>query len=129
VGNTATHRRRHDHGCTSRHCVGHRAHKIIYDWMAQQPKLPSIGLSATPWTKGLGRHYNELIIAATTQQLIREGYLAPFRVFAPSHTGHRSGPYSGAHNRPEAVARWASVPFSWPFPGLRTEAMVAQVRE
>jgi superfamily II DNA or RNA helicase len=63
----------------------HRAHKIIYQWMAAEPKLPFIGLSATPWTKGLGKHYDDLIIAATTQQLIREGYLAPFRVFAPSH--------------------------------------------
>lgn len=63
----------------------HRAHKIVYQWMAKQPKLPFIGLSATPWTRGLGKHYDELIIAATTQQLIREGYLAPFKVFAPSH--------------------------------------------
>jgi superfamily II DNA or RNA helicase len=42
-------------------------------------------LSATPWTKGLGKHYDDLIIGATTRQLIREGYLSPFRVFAPSH--------------------------------------------
>jgi superfamily II DNA or RNA helicase len=63
----------------------HRAHKIIFQWMQQCPKLPFIGLSATPWTKGLGKHYDDLIIAATTQQLIREGYLSPFRVFAPSH--------------------------------------------
>jgi superfamily II DNA or RNA helicase len=63
----------------------HRAHKIIFQWMQQCPKLPFIGLSATPWTKGLGKHYDDLIIAATTQQLIREGCLSPFRVFAPSH--------------------------------------------
>lgn len=63
----------------------HRAHKIIFQWMKNCPKLPFIGLSATPWTKGLGKHYDDLIIAATTQQLIREGYLSPFRVFAPSH--------------------------------------------
>jgi DNA repair protein RadD len=47
--------------------------------------VPFIGLSATPWTKGLGRLYDKLIIAATTKQLINDGYLAPFRVFAPSH--------------------------------------------
>jgi DNA repair protein RadD len=47
--------------------------------------IPFIGLSATPWTKGLGRLYQELIIAATTQDLINLGYLSKFRVFAPAH--------------------------------------------
>lgn len=63
----------------------HRQSKIIAQWMAQQERLPFIGLSATPWSKGLGKHYNKLIIAATTQQLIRRGYLSPYRVYAPSH--------------------------------------------
>ena len=47
--------------------------------------VPFIGLSATPWAKGLGRLYQELIIAATTQDLIDLGYLSKFRVFAPAH--------------------------------------------
>jgi DNA repair protein RadD len=46
---------------------------------------PFIGLSATPWTRGLGQYFDDLIIAATTQDLISERYLSPFRVFAPSH--------------------------------------------
>jgi DNA repair protein RadD len=45
---------------------------------------PIIGLSATPWTRGLGQHFDKLVIGATTQQLIDEGYLSPFKVFAPS---------------------------------------------
>ncbi|MCF4166351.1 DEAD/DEAH box helicase [Zavarzinia compransoris] len=48
-------------------------------------KIPVIGLSATPWSKGLGRVYDDLIIGATTRELIDAGYLSPFRVFAPSH--------------------------------------------
>ena len=40
---------------------------------------------ATPWTKGLGKHFDDLIIAATTAELIEEGFLAPFKVFAPAH--------------------------------------------
>lgn len=70
----------------------HRAYKIIFQWMKACPKLPFIGLSATPWTKGLGRHYDDLIIAATTRQLITminpttgKPYLSPYRVFAPAH--------------------------------------------
>jgi superfamily II DNA or RNA helicase len=65
----------------------HRVFVIIEDWMTRDEWLsvPFIGLSATPWTKGLGRLYDRLIIAATTAELIREGYLSKFRVFAPSH--------------------------------------------
>jgi DNA repair protein RadD len=48
-------------------------------------EVPFIGLSATPWAKGLGRLHQELIIAATTQDLIDLGYLSKFRVFAPAH--------------------------------------------
>jgi superfamily II DNA or RNA helicase len=46
--------------------------------------LPVIGLTATPWTKGLGKHFDRLIIGSTTQQLIDTGYLSRFRVFAPA---------------------------------------------
>lgn len=62
----------------------HRAFKVIHEWMAQA-SCPFIGLSATPWTKGLGKHYDDLIIAATTAGLIEQGYLSPFKVFAPTH--------------------------------------------
>lgn len=59
--------------------------KFYESWMAGWDKVPFIGLSATPWTKGLGKHYQDLIIPATTQQLIDEGFLSPFRVYAPCH--------------------------------------------
>jgi|ADGO01.1.fsa_nt_gi DNA or RNA helicases of superfamily II len=66
------------------------AHKVfdLYGrWMSAPgwERVPFIGLSATPWTKGLGRLFDDLLIAATTEDLIRDGYLSPFRVFAPSH--------------------------------------------
>ena len=54
---------------------------LAEDWK----NIPIIGLSATPWTKGLGRYYQELIVAGTTKAMIDEGILSPFRVFAPSH--------------------------------------------
>lgn len=64
----------------------HRAYGFVEDWMTRDDWLgvPFIGLSATPWTKGLGRLYDRLIIAATTAELIDAKLLAPFRVFAPS---------------------------------------------
>ena len=65
----------------------HRWFAFMGEWMARPDwqKVPFIGLSATPWTKGLGKHYDDLIVAATTSELIELGFLSPFRVFAPAH--------------------------------------------
>lgn len=63
----------------------HNWFKFYADWMHKWNRVPFIGLSATPYTKGLGKHYDELLIPATTQELIDEGWLSGFRVFAPSH--------------------------------------------
>ena len=65
----------------------HRWFAFMGEWMARPEwqTVPFIGLSATPWTKGLGKHYDELIVAATTSELIELGFLSPFRVFAPAH--------------------------------------------
>ena len=61
----------------------------FYEQMLMRPELasvPIIGLSATPWTKGLGAYFHSPhIIASSTQQLIDDGLLAPFKVYAPSH--------------------------------------------
>jgi superfamily II DNA or RNA helicase len=54
---------------------------IIENWL----ETPVIGLSATPWSQGLGRWFNALIISATTADLIRIGRLCKFKVFAPTH--------------------------------------------
>jgi DNA repair protein RadD len=64
----------------------HVAFESVHQWMADPDwaHVPFVGLSATPWTKGLGKHYDDLIVAATTADLIRDGFLSPFVVFAPS---------------------------------------------
>jgi len=65
----------------------HRDYTFLKAWM-QIPgweRVIFIGLSATPWTKGLGKHWDDLIIGETTQGLIDKGILTPFRVFAAAH--------------------------------------------
>lgn len=55
-------------------------------------KVPVVGLSATPFAKGLGKHYDELggalfermVIAATIPELIADGFLVDCDVYAPS---------------------------------------------
>jgi len=53
-------------------------------WFADAD-YPIIGLSATPWSRGLGDWYEDLIQPVSIQELIDAGFLAPFRVYAPSH--------------------------------------------
>lgn len=43
-----------------------------------------IGLTATPFTKGLGKVYKRVVTVRTTNQLISDGYLAPFDIWAAS---------------------------------------------
>jgi len=62
----------------------HQLHREIFRWMKDSPNIRFIGLSATPWTRGLGKYYDDLIRASTTADLIRDGYLSPFVAFAPS---------------------------------------------
>jgi DNA repair protein RadD len=62
----------------------HQLHREIFRWMKDCPDLPFVGMSATPWARGLGRYYDDMIVAATTSSLIRDGFLAPFQTFAPS---------------------------------------------
>jgi superfamily II DNA or RNA helicase len=63
----------------------HRWYDSYEGWLAGPWKhLPVVGLTATPWTRGLGKHFSKLIIGATTRQLIDAGYLSRFRVYAPA---------------------------------------------
>lgn len=44
----------------------------------------AIGLTATPFTKGLGKIYDAVVNVTTTNKLIAEGHLSNYRIFAPS---------------------------------------------
>lgn len=44
----------------------------------------AIGLTATPFTKGLGKHYDAVVNVTTTNKLIADGHLSNYRIFAPS---------------------------------------------
>ena len=43
---------------------------------------PVIGLTATPFTKGLGQRYTNVVNVTTTDKLISDGWLAPLKVYA-----------------------------------------------
>ena len=54
---------------------------------------PFIGLSATPWTRGLGKHYDDLIIAATTADLIERRLPLAVRRLCAERTGSVRRPH------------------------------------
>lgn len=53
--------------------------KIIKEWN----NVPLVALSATPWSKGLGLLYDDLIIPATYAELVHDGYLSESVFYAP----------------------------------------------
>lgn len=59
----------------------------LHSWLESPAaaRTVAIGLSATPWSRGLARVYDDLIAPVSMTELIAGGYLSPFRVFAPTH--------------------------------------------
>ena len=63
----------------------HIRSEVIDRLMKDRPEAVFLGLSATPWRRGIGKTWQDLVVASTTRELIDEGYLSPFRVFAAAH--------------------------------------------
>ena len=100
----------------------HVLHKHHIAWLADPgwKDVPFIGLSATPWTKGLGRYFQSLYRVATTQEMIDQGHLSKFRTFAVAapdvsgvrvvagdyHEGELSECVRGGHLTADIVQTW-----------------------
>ena len=55
----------------------HVAYESLVKLMDRFDKVPFIGLSATPYAKGLGKVYDDLLVPITTEELLSQGYLCP----------------------------------------------------
>ena len=51
--------------------------------MARWPDRHYVGLTATPFAKGMGLLWQDLVIPITMRQLVDQGYLSQFTVYAP----------------------------------------------
>ena len=63
----------------------HQEFKKLYE-ILDSPEWASkvvIGFSATPWKKSMGRRWTHLIVAASIQQMIDEGYQCPVQTYWP----------------------------------------------
>ena len=61
----------------------HVLHRSVIRELEKRERF-ALGLSATPLTRGLGKYFDFVVNAATTNQLIAEGWLSPYRIFAAS---------------------------------------------
>jgi superfamily II DNA or RNA helicase len=59
----------------------HNTRKQTIEFIKNNPHVKIVGLSATPFTKGLGKTYTNVVSAVSTAELVARGRLAPLRVF------------------------------------------------
>ena len=59
----------------------HAQRKQTTELIKNNPNIKVVGLSASPFTKGLGKVYTNVVSPITTKQLVDSGSLVPMRVF------------------------------------------------
>ena len=59
----------------------HQTRKQTAAFIKNNPDVCVVGLTATPFTKGLGKIYPRVVSSVTTQELVKLGKLVPLRVF------------------------------------------------
>ena len=55
----------------------HTIYKSVEKQLERWDNLPVIGLTATPYSKGLGKVFDSLVVPITTRELIKKGWLCP----------------------------------------------------
>lgn len=62
--------------------VLHSQHEEIIAWCMSN-KVPVIGLSATPFRKALGKHFQSMVVGTSVSDLTADGFLVPAVCYAP----------------------------------------------
>lgn len=61
----------------------HIRSEVIDGLMAERPDVKFIGLTATPWRKGMGLTWQEVVIPISMADLIEQGFLSRYTAYAP----------------------------------------------
>ena len=59
----------------------HQTREQTMEFIKNNPDVRVIGLTATPFTKGLGKVYDNVVSTVTTKELVEQKILVPLRVF------------------------------------------------
>ena len=62
----------------------HSLRQSVRDQMDKWNNVPFLGLSATPFSKGLGLYFNRLVVPVTPRELLEQGYLCPVDYYGGS---------------------------------------------
>jgi DNA repair protein RadD len=60
----------------------HTLYKSVTDFIRKYPEIVVVGLTATPFTRGLGSLFTNVVNVATTDQLVAEEFLVPLKTYA-----------------------------------------------
>jgi len=88
----------------------HSMHLKLIERLEQFNNIPVIGLSATPFAKGMGKFFQDLIVPITPRELIEKGWLCPTEYYV-GRTVDTSGvktkalPTGGSDYDPEELGR------------------------
>jgi superfamily II DNA or RNA helicase len=88
----------------------HQSRAQTIEFIKNNPNIKVIGLTATPFTKGMGSVYSHVVSPITTKQLVEAGSLVPLRVFISKEidmTGAKK--VAGEWSQAEATSRGKKI--------------------
>ena len=66
----------------------HVQRKSVLKFIEKNPSIKVVGLTATPFTAGLGDTYSHVVGASSTGELIEKGWLTPLKIFITYFNQH-----------------------------------------
>lgn len=87
----------------------HTHYGIMSRVMEQWNNLKYLGLSATPFTTGLGLHWENLVVGATTEELMLLGHLSRYVAYGPSEPNLRGVRQSNGDYNPRDLEERMNV--------------------
>lgn len=96
----------------------HNTRKQTVEFIKNNPGVRVVGLTATPFTKGLGKIYSGVVSAISTRELVERGNLVPLRVFIAKEidmTGAKkvAGEWSTGEAEERGIAITGDVVSEW----------------
>jgi DNA repair protein RadD len=88
----------------------HQSRTQTIEFIKNNPNIKVVGLTATPFTKGLGTTYSNVVSPITTKKLVDAGSLVPLRVFISKEidmTGAKK--VAGEWSQAEATSRGKKI--------------------
>lgn len=88
----------------------HAQRKQTAEFIKSHPHIKVVGLSASPFTKGLGNTYSHVVSSTTTRELVDQGWLAGLRVYVAQEidmTGAKK--IAGEWSQAEATERGIKI--------------------